>query len=85
MMASRAVALAFVLGVEALVPRDGTCCFRLTGSGGVSGEVGQLDDGQNRIGGNYPHGEYCINAQGAITDGKGHGCILTGNDGFSID
>lgn len=82
---SFAVALALSLGTEALVSRHaplvprqaGICCFHLTASGGVSGGVGQLPDGQNRIGGNFPQGIYCINEQGAITDGTGRGCILT--------
>ncbi|KAI9784918.1 MAG: hypothetical protein M1816_000554 [Peltula sp. TS41687] len=74
---SVAVALVLSLGTEALVPRAESCCFHLTASGGESGEVGQLFDGQNRIHGNYPEGEYCIDAEGAITDGEGRGCILT--------
>ncbi|KAI9834615.1 MAG: hypothetical protein M1826_000017 [Phylliscum demangeonii] len=71
------IILAFGLGAQALVSRDPTCCFGLTASGGVTGPVGQLDDGQNRVYGNYPHGTYCIDAQGGLTDGHGRGCILT--------
>ena len=66
-----------VLGVSALVPRDGSCCFHLASSGGVSGPVGQLYDGQNRVGGNYPLGNYCIDQGGRITDGNGRGCLHT--------
>lgn len=58
-----------------IIPRD-QCCFQLTASGGVSGVVGQLADGQNRVGGSYPTGTYCIN-NGGLTDGQGRGCILT--------
>ncbi|KIA75464.1 GPI anchored cell wall protein [Aspergillus ustus] len=68
---------AFAAGANALVPRDNSCCFSLTASGGASGTVGQLDDGQNRIGGNLPPGQYCIDSNGSITDGSGRGCILT--------
>ncbi|GAB7355894.1 hypothetical protein MBLNU459_g6542t1 [Dothideomycetes sp. NU459] len=72
--------LGFALGASAaLISRD-HCCFSLTASGGKSGVVGQLGDGQNRIGqmaglaNTSP--QYCIN-NGAITDGSGRGCILT--------
>ena len=68
--------LAFGLGVSAIsLPRD-TCTFTLTASGGQSGVVGQLGDGQNRIGGENPTGTYTIN-NGQITDAQGRGCILT--------
>ena len=72
-----AVTLALAAGTNALVPRTGTCCFSLQASGGASGTVGQLTDGQNRIGGNLPAGSYCIGSNGGITDGAGRGCILT--------
>ncbi|KAL1301990.1 hypothetical protein AAFC00_002444 [Neodothiora populina] len=73
--------LGFVLGASAaaLVPRD-QCCFSLTAAGGVSGSVGQLGDGQNRIaqsgGLDKQNGQYCL-SDGKITDGNGRGCILT--------
>lgn len=72
--------LGFAFGASAaLIPRD-QCCFSLTASGGLSGVVGQLSDGQNRIdqtaGLANTAGQYCIN-NGAITDGNGRGCILT--------
>ncbi|RQM05652.1 hypothetical protein DH86_00003451 [Scytalidium sp. 3C] len=53
-----------------------TCTFQLSASGGQSGTVGQLGDGQNRIGGGLPQATYTIN-NGAITDSAGRGCILT--------
>ncbi|KAF2722486.1 hypothetical protein K431DRAFT_211176, partial [Polychaeton citri CBS 116435] len=59
----------------ALLPRD-RCCFQLTASGGVSGSVGQLNDGQNRVGGGYSPATYCING-GSIIDNNDRGCILT--------
>ncbi|KAI9887996.1 MAG: hypothetical protein M1823_000117 [Watsoniomyces obsoletus] len=70
-----------MLGADALTlgARDGTCCFHLTASGGVSGPVGQLPDGQNRVGGSYSYtpGLYCIGRDGTIKDGSQRGCILT--------
>ncbi|KAF2165697.1 hypothetical protein M409DRAFT_23987 [Zasmidium cellare ATCC 36951] len=59
----------------AILPRD-QCCFQITASGGKSGTVGQLSDGQNRIGGSHPAGTYCLN-NGGLTDSQGRGCILT--------
>lgn len=64
-------------GADALVARDGVCCFHLTASGGAFGSAGQLPDGQNRIGGSFPQAIYCINPQGGIADGIGRGCIFT--------
>ncbi|CEJ56371.1 hypothetical protein PMG11_02579 [Penicillium brasilianum] len=68
---------AIAAGTQALVTRGGSCCFHLTASGGSSGSVGQLSDGQNRIGDNsLSPAEFCIDS-GSITDGSGRGCILT--------
>lgn len=68
----------FAASAQALVPRGGNCCFHLTASGGSSGSVGQLSDGQNRIGDNsLPAAQFCISSDGSITDGNGRGCILT--------
>ncbi|KAJ5676527.1 uncharacterized protein N7477_002160 [Penicillium maclennaniae] len=65
---------AFAAGSQALVSRASSCCFTLSSNGSP---VGQLSDGQNRIGDNsLPAGQYCING-GSITDGQGRGCILT--------
>lgn len=69
---------AFAAGSNALVSRTDSCCFSLTSSGGASGKLGQLGDGQNRIGDDsLQPAQYCIDSNGAITDGKGRGCILT--------
>ncbi|OCK79853.1 hypothetical protein K432DRAFT_298929 [Lepidopterella palustris CBS 459.81] len=91
--------MAFGLGASAaaLLPRTYQCCFGITASGGASGTLGQLSDGQNRIGGGYGAATYCI-SNGAITDSNGRGCILTppttqfqcdtgatAQTGFSID
>jgi hypothetical protein len=69
-------ALAFTTGTNAIVQRWAPCCFGLSASGAVTGTLGQLDDGQNRVGGGLAPADYCI-ADGAITDGHGRGCILT--------
>ncbi|KGO63808.1 Ubiquitin 3 binding protein But2, C-terminal [Penicillium italicum] len=69
---------AFAAGTNALVGRSDSCCFHLTSSGGASGQLGQLSDGQNRIGDNsLSPAQYCIDSKGAITDSNGRGCILT--------
>lgn len=60
----------------AILPRADDCCFQLSASGGTSGTLGQLDDGQNRVGGGLGQATYCING-GKITDESGRGCILT--------
>lgn len=69
-------AISFVVGASALnIPRT-TCSFELTASGGQSGTIGQLSDGQLRIGGGFPASTFTI-AHGGITDAAGRGCILT--------
>ncbi|KAL1797123.1 hypothetical protein ACET3X_003729 [Alternaria dauci] len=71
------VSLAFGLGANAYVARANTQCFKLSASGGASGVLGQLDDGQNRVGGGHPTGCYCLDGNGGFTDSNGRGCILT--------
>ncbi|KAJ5158824.1 GPI anchored cell wall protein [Penicillium coprophilum] len=69
---------AFAAGTNALVGRSDSCCFHLTSSGDASGKLGQLSDGQNRIGDDsLSPAQYCIDSKGAITDANGRGCILT--------
>ena len=76
-MRTFAAIAALAIGVNAAVmERNDKCCFGLSASGGVSGQVGQLDDGQNRVGGGHPPGHYCL-SNGGLTDGHGRGCILT--------
>lgn len=52
------------------------CCFHPNASGAVTGTVGPLDDGQNRVNGALAPTQFCI-ADGAITDANGRGCIIT--------
>ncbi|PQE08413.1 GPI anchored cell wall protein [Rutstroemia sp. NJR-2017a BBW] len=68
--------LVFAVGASAATIRRDQCSFTITASGGQSGVVGQLSDGQNRIGGGHPTGTYTI-SNGQITDAAGRGCILT--------
>jgi hypothetical protein len=78
MMKTFVTLAAFAAGTNALVGRSDSCCFHLTASGDVSGSVGQLSDGQNRIGDNsLSAADYCINSSGGITDSNGRGCIIT--------
>ncbi|EUC43805.1 hypothetical protein COCMIDRAFT_99865 [Bipolaris oryzae ATCC 44560] len=70
------VPLALGLGANALVARSDTQCYTLKASGGAQGILGQLGDGQNRIGDNLPTGCYCL-CDGGFTDSNGRGCILT--------
>ncbi|THC98130.1 hypothetical protein EYZ11_002418 [Aspergillus tanneri] len=71
-------AAAFAASANALVGRGNSCCFHLKASGGATGSVGQLDDGQNRIYGGLSEAQFCISSNGAITDANGRGCIVTG-------
>lgn len=69
--------VAFGIGAHAFVARDSNQqCVQIKASGGASGTLGQLYDGQNRIGGNNPAGCYCL-SNGGFTDAYGRGCILT--------
>ena len=68
--------LAFALGSTALVVRGDQQCVQLKASGSTSGTLGQLSDGQNRVGGGYTAACYCL-SNGGFTDNSGRGCILT--------
>ncbi|KAE9365122.1 hypothetical protein N431DRAFT_518127 [Stipitochalara longipes BDJ] len=76
MMKYPVASLAFGLSASASILPRNTCTFTLSTSGGQSGIVGQLSDGQNRVGGGHPIGTYSI-SNGKITDSHGRGCILT--------
>ena len=76
-MRNFAALAAFAAGTNALVGRSDSCCFHLTASGGASGSLGQLSDGQVRVGDNsLSAAQFCI-SNGAITDSEGRGCIVT--------
>ena len=50
---------------NALVPRGGSCGFSITANGGPGGKLGQLPDGQNRIGDqSLTAGSYYIDVHG---------------------
>jgi hypothetical protein len=57
---------ALFCATNAIKTRWAPCCFHLTASGALTGTVGQLTDGQNRVNGPL-----------AITDEHGRGCIIT--------
>ncbi|KAF2677972.1 carbohydrate-binding module family 18 protein [Lentithecium fluviatile CBS 122367] len=69
--------------VPHVLPRggpDSAYSFTLAAYGKASGPIGQLYDGQNRIGGGLPLGHYTIKygpKGGVIVDKNGRGCILT--------
>lgn len=72
-----AIATAIVAAANASAAGNATCCFTLTASGGESGPVGQIDDGQTRIGNGTQPGQFCIDSSGGIVDGRDRGCFLT--------
>lgn len=59
-----------------LIPRTDDCTFEMGASGGCTGCIGQLPDGQNRCGGKYAAASY-IMSNGKIRDASGRGCIVT--------
>ena len=70
---------------SAAIAAEQQCCFELKASGGVSATMGQLSDGQNRIGGDYKPVTYCIK-NGGITDSFDRGChIVPANAQFQCD
>ncbi|TVY15733.1 hypothetical protein LARI1_G006054, partial [Lachnellula arida] len=79
------ITLSLALGASALVVPRSSCSFELTAAGGQTGTIGQLSDGQNRIGGGLSPATFTIN-NGSITDAAGRGCILTTSIGqFQCD
>ena len=75
------VAVAASGASAAHIPRAAGCSFQLTASGGPGGPVGQLGDGQNRIGQTsglaMTSSTYAIDINGGVTDSSGRGCIFT--------
>ncbi|KAJ5380817.1 uncharacterized protein N7496_003245 [Penicillium cataractarum] len=65
------------IGANALVGRSDSCCFHLTASGDKSGSLGQLSDGQVRVGDDsLSAATFCLSG-GVITDSEGRGCVIT--------
>ncbi|KAJ5765888.1 hypothetical protein N7520_005447 [Penicillium odoratum] len=76
-MKSTIAIAAFLAGANALVGRRDTCCFELTASGSASGTLGQLTDGQVRLGDTtLSPSTFCI-SNSIITDSEGRGCVIT--------
>ncbi|KAJ6006925.1 hypothetical protein N7451_004869 [Penicillium sp. IBT 35674x] len=76
-MKSTIAIAALVAGANALVGRSDSCCFQLTASGGETGTLGQLTDGQVRLGDTtLSAAEFCI-SNSIITDSEGRGCVIT--------
>lgn len=72
---------AFAAGTSALVGRSDSCCFKITASGGASGgasgSLGQLSDGQVRVGDTtLSAATFCLQ-DSIITDSEGRGCVVT--------
>ena len=67
---------ALFCATNAIKTRWAPCCFHLNASGALTGTVGQLTDGQNRVNSSLAPAQFCI-ADGAITDANGRGCIIT--------
>ncbi|OCK73791.1 hypothetical protein K432DRAFT_447644, partial [Lepidopterella palustris CBS 459.81] len=80
--------LAFGLGASAGLLRRNLdqCCFKLEAHGYAHGHIGQLSDGQCRIGGGHDHSTFCINKHsGTIKDSTGRECIVTEVGQFQCD
>lgn len=66
--AAAAATSASVIARPNKAARAAGCCFHATASGGPGGMVGQLGDGQNRIGqSSLPTGQYCLDDQGGLS------------------
>lgn len=66
------------LGLSIAASAHGPDGFTLSaeGPGSAHGPIGQLGDGQNRIGGGHPQGTYYLK-DGRVSDKSDRGCILT--------
>jgi hypothetical protein len=76
------IPLALGLGVSAssLQKRWHECKFELNAQGGANGCIGQIGDGQCRIGSKYPPATFTLDKHsGILKDSKGRGCIITGS------
>jgi hypothetical protein len=71
------LALAGIAASSPFLCTNSTCCFGLAAVGGQNGTIGQLDDGQSRIGGGMSPSKFCMTGT-SIKDSQGRGCIVTG-------
>jgi hypothetical protein len=72
--------LPIVLGAigASAAPQHGRCTFELTAHGHANGSIGQLTDGQCRIGGGYYPTTFDLDRHsGILKDKNGRGCIIT--------
>ncbi|KAF2835267.1 hypothetical protein M501DRAFT_1020042 [Patellaria atrata CBS 101060] len=71
---------AFALGASAAAIKRGGYgekhCFNVYAVDGAWSALGQLDDGQVRIGGGHGVSTFCVE-DGVVTDSHGRGCIVT--------
>lgn len=65
-----------VMGTSVLHSRQTSNTFQLNATGGQTGPISQIDDGQVRAGLTSPASTFTINGS-SITDASGRGCILT--------
>jgi hypothetical protein len=68
-------------GRSHLQRRGNRCSFTLSSSGSFACPAGQLPDGQIRLNGTEDSAAFYI-SDGGITDSKGFGCIVTGENGW---
>lgn len=69
---------ASVNGLALFGRAETACCFHLSVTGDVTGPLGQLTDGQSRVGDNsLSQSLFCINSTGVIVESTGKGCIIT--------
>lgn len=69
--------IAFGLGASAAVLKRHACSFEMQAKGPVYGPVGQIADGQCRIGGGHSPSKFHLEG-GYLKDDHGRGCIITG-------
>lgn len=69
----------FGLGAAAsLIKRHHSCSFQVSVFGGCAGHIGQIPDGQCRVGGSFQHSTFNLDKHsGVLTDAHGRGCYLT--------
>ena len=75
----KSATLLFSVGATAsLTRRHNICSLQLTAFGGCAGPVGQIPDGQCRVGGGLPQSLFQLDkSRGILTDSIGRGCYIT--------